>query len=101
MAHWAGWYGAFHLVTTTSAPAYISGKTAYAEFIEHGEEAYVRSHFGDARADMLRSTESMMASVGETLFGMLEQNGNMGVMLDRLRTMGMGDLADRIAASRG
>ena len=66
----------------------------YSEFIEHGEEAYIRSHFGDARLSMVRNTQSLLGMF-------LEQNGTMEVMLDHLRTMGMGDLADRIASFRG
>ncbi|KAI1797406.1 hypothetical protein LXA43DRAFT_1070947 [Ganoderma leucocontextum] len=70
----------------------------YADFIEHGEEAYMRSHFGDARADMAQSAESMGAMMGEMLLGQVAQTGGTDVLVQRLRDMGMGDIADKIGA---
>ena len=39
-----------------------------------------------------------MAVVGEALLGAVAREGNTGVLADRLRGMGMGDLADKVAA---
>ncbi|PIL35614.1 hypothetical protein GSI_02342 [Ganoderma sinense ZZ0214-1] len=70
----------------------------YADFIERGEEAYIRAHFGDARADMVRSGERMMEMMGEMLLGQVAQAGGTDVLVQRLRDMGMGDIADKIGA---
>ncbi|EIW57518.1 uncharacterized protein TRAVEDRAFT_48557 [Trametes versicolor FP-101664 SS1] len=75
-------------------------RTHYADFIEHGEEAYMRSHFGDARADMSRSIDDMLTMMGR-LFGW---NGAQGedteLMEQHLRDIGMGDIADSFASQR-
>jgi hypothetical protein len=68
----------------------------YADFIEHGEEAYIRTHFGDARADMARSGEQMMEMMGEMLLGHVAESGGTDVLVQRLRDMGMGDMADKL-----
>ena len=73
----------------------------YADFVERGEEAYMRSHFGDARADMARSAEGVMAAMGEMLLGEVARAGNTGVLVQRLRDMGMADLADKLATRDG
>ncbi|RPD60038.1 hypothetical protein L226DRAFT_613017 [Lentinus tigrinus ALCF2SS1-7] len=73
-------------------------KTHYAEYVEHGEEAYIRAHFGDARADMTSGAEKMMEMMGEMLLGSVAQAGNTGVLVQRLRDMGMNDIAEKIAA---
>ncbi|KAI0671699.1 hypothetical protein C8Q78DRAFT_1168540 [Trametes maxima] len=73
-------------------------RTYYADFIERGEEAYMRSHYGDARTDMARGAEQMMEMMGEMLLGHVAQAGNTDVLVRRLRESGMGDLADKIAA---
>ncbi|TBU38121.1 hypothetical protein BD309DRAFT_1012691 [Dichomitus squalens] len=70
----------------------------YADFIEHGEEAYLRSHFGDARADMARNIESMMTMMGEMVLGQVAEAGATDVLVQQLREMGMGDVADKIGA---
>lgn len=71
-------------------------RTHYAAFIELGEEAYIRAHFGDARADMVRSGERMMEMMGEMLLGQVAETGGTDVLVQRLRDMGMGDIADKI-----
>lgn len=68
----------------------------YADFIERGEEAYIRVHFGDARADMVQSGERMMEMMGKMLLGQVAQAGGTDVLAQRLRDMGMGDIADKI-----
>ncbi|KAI0649152.1 hypothetical protein C8Q79DRAFT_999011 [Trametes meyenii] len=73
-------------------------QTHYADFIERGEEAYMRSHYGDARTDMARGAEQMMEMMGEMLLGQVAQAGNTDVLVQRLRETGMGELADKIAA---
>ena len=73
-------------------------KAYYADYIEHGEEAYIRSHFGDARADMTLGAEKMVEMMGEMLLGSVAQAGNTSVLVQRLRDMGMGDIAEKIAA---
>ncbi|EJF64993.1 hypothetical protein DICSQDRAFT_167141 [Dichomitus squalens LYAD-421 SS1] len=70
----------------------------YADFIEHGEEAYLRSHFGDARADMARTMEGMMTMMGELFLGQVAEAGGTDVLVQRLREMGMGEMADKIGA---
>ena len=54
--------------------------------------------FGDARADAARGADDAMAVMGEALLGAVAREGNTGVLADRLRGMGMGDLADKVAA---
>ena len=73
-------------------------KTYYADYLEKGEEAYIRSHFGDARADMTRGAEQMMEMMGKMLLGSVAQSGNTGVLVQRLKDMGMDDIAAKIAA---
>ncbi|KAI1797157.1 hypothetical protein LXA43DRAFT_982973 [Ganoderma leucocontextum] len=73
-------------------------KAHYADFIERGEEAYIRAHFGDERADMVRSGEKMIEMMGEMLLGQVAQAGGMDVFAQRLRDMGMGDIADKLGA---
>ncbi|KAI9060681.1 hypothetical protein FKP32DRAFT_1595408 [Trametes sanguinea] len=70
----------------------------YKDFVEHGEEAYMRSHFGDARADLSRSADNMMEMMGELLLGQVAQAGNTDVLVQRLRDSGLGDLADKVAS---
>ncbi|KAH9903001.1 hypothetical protein C8Q73DRAFT_661874 [Cubamyces lactineus] len=70
----------------------------YADFIERGEDAYLRSHYGDARADMAQSAEGMLATMGELLLGQVAQAGGTETLVQRLRDGGMGDIADKIAA---
>ncbi|KAI0368589.1 hypothetical protein BV20DRAFT_998254 [Pilatotrama ljubarskyi] len=70
----------------------------YEDFIERGEEAYMRSHFGDARTEMTRSAESMVAMMGEMLLGQVAEAGNTDVLVRRLRECGLGDIADKIGA---
>lgn len=70
----------------------------FADFIEHGEEAYMRSHFGDARADMSRLADESMAVMGEALLAKVAQSGNTDVLIQRLRDSGLGELADKLAS---
>ncbi|KAL1949447.1 hypothetical protein VTO73DRAFT_8328 [Trametes versicolor] len=70
----------------------------FADFIEHGEEAYMRSHFGDARADMSRLADESMAVMGEALLAKVAQAGNTDVLIQRLRDSGLGELADKLAS---
>ncbi|OSD06538.1 hypothetical protein PYCCODRAFT_1383571 [Trametes coccinea BRFM310] len=70
----------------------------YKDFIEHGEEAYLRSHYGDARAEMSRSADGMMEMMSELLLGQVAQAGNTDVLVQRLRDCGLADLADKVAA---
>lgn len=70
----------------------------YADFIERGEEAYLRSHYGDARANMARDADKMMEMMGEMLLGSVAQAGNTDVLVQRLRNMDMHDLADKLEA---
>lgn len=70
----------------------------YADYIEHDEEAYVRSHFGDERTDMARNADNMMAMMGEMLLGSVAQAGNTDLLAQRLRDMGMDELAGKVAA---
>ncbi|KAI0635897.1 hypothetical protein C8Q77DRAFT_1100288 [Trametes polyzona] len=73
-------------------------RSYYADFIERGEEAYMRSHYGDARADMARNADEMMAAMGEMLLSQVAQAGNTDILVRRLRDCGMGELADKVAA---
>lgn len=66
----------------------------YADYIEHGEEAYMRSHFGDERTDMARNADNMMAMMGEMLLGSVAQAGNTDLLAQRL----MDELAGKVAA---
>ena len=70
----------------------------YEDFIERGEEAFMRSHYGDERADMARNADNMMAMMGEMLLGSVAQAGNTHILVQRLRDMGMQDLADKLAS---
>ncbi|OJT07607.1 hypothetical protein TRAPUB_1537 [Trametes pubescens] len=70
----------------------------FADFIEHGEEAYTRSHYGDARANMSRVADESMAVMGERLLAQVAQAGNTDVLIQRLRDSGMGELADKLAS---
>lgn len=72
----------------------------YADFIEHGEEAYMRSHFGDAGGGGggMSRAEGMIAAMGEMLLGQGAQAGNADVLVQRLRDAGMGELADKLGS---
>lgn len=70
----------------------------FADFIEHGEETYMRSHFGDARANMSRLADGSMAVMGEALLAKVAQAGNTDVLIQRLRDSGLGELADKLAS---
>ncbi|OJT10916.1 hypothetical protein TRAPUB_12572, partial [Trametes pubescens] len=70
----------------------------YADFIEHGEEAYMRSHFGDAQTGGMSRAEGMVAAMGEMLLGQGAQAGNADVLVQRLRDAGMGEIADKLAS---
>lgn len=74
----------------------------YADFIEHGKEAYLRSHFGDVRADMSRSSDDMLAMLGEMLggAGFGTQAGDTDALVQHLRDMGIHDIADMFASRR-
>lgn len=68
----------------------------FADFIEHGEDAYIRSHFGDARGDMVRGTDAAMNSMTLEVLRRIEQAGNLDILVERLRETGMGELADQL-----
>ncbi|KAJ8469814.1 hypothetical protein ONZ51_g8750 [Trametes cubensis] len=94
-----------YLATPGDAPTSVRAtfdqravRAHYADFIEHGEDAYLRSHYGDARADMAQSAEGMLATMGELLLGQVAQAGGTETLVQRLRDGGMGDIADKIAA---
>ncbi|KAL1949445.1 hypothetical protein VTO73DRAFT_8326 [Trametes versicolor] len=72
----------------------------YADFIEQGEEAYMRSHFGDAGGGGggMSRAEGMIAAMGEMLLGQGAQAGNADVLVQRLRDAGMGELADKLGS---
>ncbi|KAI0833436.1 hypothetical protein BC628DRAFT_1308562 [Trametes gibbosa] len=72
----------------------------YADFIERGEEAYMRSHYGDARTDMTRNAEGMLAAMSEILLGQVAQAGSTDILAQRLRESGLDDIADKIAGRR-
>ena len=55
-------------------------KEHYADFIQHGEQAYVRSHFGEERANMAAQAEDMMTMMGEMMLNSVAQNGGTNVL---------------------
>ncbi|OJT15442.1 hypothetical protein TRAPUB_7997, partial [Trametes pubescens] len=75
-------------------------RTHYADFIEHGEEAYMRSHFGDARADMSRSVDDMLTMMVQVLGGSGALAESTEQIEQQLRDIGFGDLADTFAPQR-
>lgn len=65
----------------------------FADFLQHGQEAYMRSHFGAARADMTSRGDAAMMLMGDRLLRGVVQSRNLTQLVRRLREAGMYDLA--------
>ena len=72
----------------------------YDDFVERGEDAHIRSHFGAERATMVESSHTMMGVMGNHMLDVLEESGEIEVMYAHMRQMGLDDLADEIKLSR-
>lgn len=70
----------------------------FADFIERGQDAYTRSHFGDAHADMLHGAEERVEMMGEAFLQQIAQDRNtVEVLTQHLRDVGMVEFADKVA----
>lgn len=70
--------------------------TYYADFTDHSEERYLDSHFGSAHRDVVHSVNESMLMMGDRLLARIIEDGNVGVLLSRLRECGRPDIVDKI-----
>ncbi|KAI0707398.1 hypothetical protein C8Q76DRAFT_860519 [Earliella scabrosa] len=70
----------------------------YADFIERGEDAYLRSHYGDERADLALRSAVVREMLVKTVLETTVEMGGADAVADNFREMGMQDIADDILA---
>ena len=70
----------------------------YADYIEQGKIAYLRSHFGDARADFALYANEVMEARHRTQLQAVVQSGMLGRLVDHIRAMGLDGHADAVAS---
>ncbi len=68
----------------------------YADFIEHDQDTYMRSHFGSPQTDVINGLSEYMYTMGDRLLKRIADEGNMGMLVQRLRECGMEDIASKI-----
>ncbi|KDQ57398.1 hypothetical protein JAAARDRAFT_35117 [Jaapia argillacea MUCL 33604] len=71
-------------------------QTYYTDYIYGSEEKYVRSHFGDARANMMEEMSKGIESYGKWMIDMMKENGNYGELMRRLRDSGQGEMIESL-----
>lgn len=66
----------------------------FADFVEHGKDAYVRSHFGEMGLQLLGG-EEFVVIVGQRMLRRIGVAGNMRAFVLRLRQSGLDHLVDK------
>ncbi|KAI0649147.1 hypothetical protein C8Q79DRAFT_494910 [Trametes meyenii] len=74
-----------------------AARAHYADYLERGQDAYLRSHYSDARADAVNESRQMADMLDEMMLAEIKQAGMMDEYLRHLRASGMDELADQIA----
>lgn len=68
----------------------------FADFLENSEDAFLRSHIGPDSAVMLNTIKNTTLSMADRLLDRVIENGNMDVLLERLRACGRDDLVEKL-----
>ncbi|OJT10743.1 hypothetical protein TRAPUB_12737, partial [Trametes pubescens] len=67
----------------------------FAHFIQSGQNAYMESHLGSARADLATTMDHSTFVMGDRLLRGIAQAGNLHVLVRRLREAGMDNVVDK------
>lgn len=68
----------------------------FADFLENSEDTFLRSHIGPDSAVMLNTIKNTTLSMADRLLDRVIENGNMDVLLERLRACGRDDLVEKL-----
>lgn len=65
----------------------------FADYIEHDEDTYIRSHFGVARANIISGTDQTMDNMANLMLSRIDKSGNLKMFVEQLWDAGMEELA--------
>lgn len=68
----------------------------FADFIEDGQDAFVRSHFEASSAVLLTGINDSMFTMADRLLKRIAEEGSTDVLLERLRACGRNDIVAKI-----
>lgn len=68
----------------------------FADFLENGEDAFLRSHIGPDSTVVLNTIKNTTLSMADRLLDRVIEKGNMDVLLERLRACGRYDLVEKL-----
>lgn len=68
----------------------------FADFIEDGQDAFVRSHFEASSAVLLTDINDLMFTMADRLLKRIAEEGSTDVLLERLRACGRNDIVAKI-----
>ncbi|KAI0749331.1 hypothetical protein C8Q80DRAFT_1269228 [Daedaleopsis nitida] len=72
----------------------------YHDYLVYGEEAFIRSHYGAERVEILKKSSRMVELLGKGLTRQLEDSMDMDAMIAQLRASGLQDMADGLDECR-
>lgn len=70
-------------------------KDYYADFVEHGEHAYIESHFDTGTANMTRKGDTSTNSMVIEMIRRIKRAGNIRPFIQRMSEAGMENLVDK------
>ncbi|OJT10745.1 hypothetical protein TRAPUB_12739 [Trametes pubescens] len=68
----------------------------FADLIEDSEDAFLRSHFGSSSAVLSNTVNVSMFTMADTLLKRVAEEGNVNVLLGRLRACGRHDIVEKL-----
>lgn len=68
----------------------------FADIIDHGEDAFMRSHLGADHADLAHKIKDSRITMGDKLLKRITDDGNMALLLERLRACGRDDIVAKL-----
>lgn len=70
-------------------------KDYFADLMELGEEAYIESHFGPGRADIVGRMDAIMNTMVMEMIGDISRAGNIHALIQRISDAGLESLLDK------